>query len=60
MMEVSLSFATTAANNNMHLLLPGIDIVALALVLTREITATFVLIGLYKSQTSAVVENVGQ
>lgn len=59
MMEVSLSFAATAANDNVRLLLLVVYIVALALVFIRETTATFVLIGLHKSQASAAVENVG-
>jgi hypothetical protein len=56
MMKVSLSFAATAANDNMYLLLLAMGIVALALIVTRETTASFVLIGLHKSQTSAAVE----
>jgi hypothetical protein len=58
MMEVSLSFAATAANDNVHLLLLTMGIVALALIFIGETTATFVLIGPHKSQTSATVENV--
>jgi hypothetical protein len=58
MMEVSLSFAATAANANMHSLLLSVGIVALAFIFIEETTATFVLIGLHKSQTSAAVENV--
>jgi hypothetical protein len=60
MMEVSLSFAATAANGNIGLLLLDKAIVALALIFTGETAATFVLIGQRKSQTSAVVENVGK
>jgi len=60
MIEVSLSFAATAANGNAHSLLLSVGIVALALIFIGETTATFVLIGPHKSQTSAAVENVCQ
>ena len=56
MMKVSLSFVATAANNNMRLLLLTMGIVALALIFIGETSASFVLIGLHKSQTSAAVE----
>jgi hypothetical protein len=56
MKEVSLSFAATAANDHMRSLLLTIGIVALVFIFIGETTATFVLIGLHKSQTSAAVE----
>ena len=58
MMEVSLSFAATAAMDNAYSLLLTMGIVALVLIFIGKTTATFVLIGPHKSQTSAAVENV--
>jgi hypothetical protein len=60
MIEVSLSFAATAVNDIMHLLLLITCIVTVApLILNEETCAMFRLISLYKSQTPAAVENVG-